>query len=209
MITLVSGPLKGVLFDFDGTLTIPGALDFQAIKREIRCPEEMAILEYLASLPPESRKRSLEILERREEAAAAVSRPNAGAEECILGLRSRGIHVGILTRNSLSSVLLALDNFQYVSSRDFTVILTRDTALPKPDPDGVLKAAEAMGITPGELLVVGDFRFDVMAGHAAGARTALLTNGAPSSLRPGDPRPDHAIAHLGQVLPIVLLHGRV
>ena len=39
--------IKGVLFDFDGTLTRPGALDFPAIKQELGCPADQAILEYL------------------------------------------------------------------------------------------------------------------------------------------------------------------
>jgi hypothetical protein len=33
-----------VLFDFDGTLTHPGALDFAAIKREVGCPADRFVL---------------------------------------------------------------------------------------------------------------------------------------------------------------------
>jgi len=39
--------IKGVLFDLDGTLTYPGALDFPQFKYELGCPEEKPILEYL------------------------------------------------------------------------------------------------------------------------------------------------------------------
>ena len=45
--------MKGVLFDFDGTLTQPGAIDFLAIKREIGCPKDTAILEYIDLQPLE------------------------------------------------------------------------------------------------------------------------------------------------------------
>ena len=48
--------IKGVLFDFDGTLTQPGGLNFLAIKREIGCPEGTPILDYMI-------KRLEEILE--------------------------------------------------------------------------------------------------------------------------------------------------
>jgi hypothetical protein len=49
------GMIKGVLFDFDGTLTMPGALDFPAIKREMGCPPDFPILEYLETVPPSAK----------------------------------------------------------------------------------------------------------------------------------------------------------
>ena len=38
--------LRAVLFDFDGTLTRPGALDFAAIKRQVGCPPDRFVLEW-------------------------------------------------------------------------------------------------------------------------------------------------------------------
>ena len=74
--------IKGVLFDFDGTLTRPGALDFPAIKRELGCPLDKPILEYLEVLPPAKKSMLEKILERREDEAAKTSVPNKGAERC-------------------------------------------------------------------------------------------------------------------------------
>ncbi len=60
--------------------------------------------------------------------------------------------------------------------------MTRDDGLAhKPAPDGVLHACAAMGVSPSETLVVGDFLLDVQAGKAAGAVTAFLTNGGPEA----------------------------
>ena len=106
---------KGVLFDFDGTLTSPGALDFPAIKRQLGCPVDQPILEYLETQPPNSRVELVKILEDSEEHAAEASRPNQGAERCLFALKKRGIPLGILTRNSLSSVKTALQNFKDVT----------------------------------------------------------------------------------------------
>ena len=39
--------LRAVLFDFDGTLTVPGQLDFAAIKREVGCPPDQLVLEWI------------------------------------------------------------------------------------------------------------------------------------------------------------------
>ena len=60
-----------------------------------------------------------------------------------------------------------------------------------------------MRVSPAELLVVGDFRFDVIAGKRAGAITVLLTNGGDAVMTPDDPQPDYTIRHL-EDLPALL-----
>ena len=195
--------IKGVLFDFDGTLTLPGALDFPAIRREMNCPPDIPILEWLETVPAERKPPLMKILESAEEKAAEESLPNVGAEECLLTLRDRGVLLGIITRNSLPSVRVALERFETVRLLDFSTVITRDDSLPKPHPDGVHKACERMGLAASELMVVGDFRFDVIAGKAAGACTVLLTNGRRSVTAAGDPEPDFTVARLEEILQFV------
>ena len=195
--------IKGVLFDFDGTLTSPDALDFPAIKRELGCPVDQPILEYLETLPPVERSKLMKTLEEIEDKAAEISRPNEGAEKCISALKDKRIILGILTRNGLSSVKKALKKFKGVSIHDFLVVITRDESLPKPHPDGVHEAAKQMGLLTNEIVMVGDFRFDVMAGSAAGARTILLANVGRSVMRPGDPEPDFVVSKLKEILDII------
>jgi HAD superfamily hydrolase (TIGR01509 family) len=195
--------IKGVLFDFDGTLTLPGALDFPAIKREMNCPPDIPILEYLETVPADLRPSLMKILESKEETAAEGSLPNVGAEECLWALKDRGVLIGIITRNSLPSLRVALERFEKTRLDHFAAVMTRDDSLPKPHPDGVHKACMRMGLTVSELMVVGDFRFDVMAGKAAGARTVLLTNGRSSLMAPGDPEPDYTIACLEELIQLV------
>jgi len=194
---------KGVLFDFDGTLTFPGALDFPAIRREMNCPPDIPILEWLETVPAERKPPLMKILESAEEKAAEESLPNVGAEECLLTLRDKGVLLGIITRNSLPSVRVALERFETVRLLDFSTVITRDDSLPKPHPDGVHKACERMGLAASELMVVGDFRFDVIAGKAAGACTVLLTNGRRSVMAAGDPEPDFTVARLEEILQFV------
>ena len=195
--------IKAILFDFDGTLTEPDSLDFAAIRRAIGCPEGQPILEYMETIPsPSSRKDACDILDRFEAEAAGRSRPNAGAEELIEFIRSRGLRLGIITRNSIASVRRALDNFSRVTSSDFDVILSRDDAfLPKPSPEAVLEAARRLDIPPAEILVVGDFIFDIEAGYRAGARTVLLTNRRLS--RRCEHAPDYTIHELAELKEII------
>lgn len=191
--------LEAILFDFDGTLTEPGCLDFPAIKRKVGCPPEEPVLEFIAGLRSSHKKRSaLETLERFESRAAKRSRPNAGAGELIRDLRAAGFPIGIISRNRLSSILEALTHFQGINPADFKVIISRDDyAAAKPDPAGVLQAARKMQVEAEKMLVVGDFVFDMEAGQQAGAPTAFLTNGAvpPSFKKP----PDFIIDRVGEL----------
>jgi HAD superfamily hydrolase (TIGR01509 family) len=197
-----AGVIRAVLFDFDGTLTEPGSLDFAAIRKAVDCPEESYILEHIETLPEgEIRENARGILHRFELEAAASSRPNRGAEDLVCELRRQGIKLAILTRNTKSAILRALENFRRVRASDFELILSRDDSLlPKPSPAAVLHAAQNMGVTAGELLVVGDFEFDIEAGRRAGAPTAFLTNGAAA---PCPVVPDYTIETLPEIAGIV------
>jgi len=170
--------LEAVLFDFDGTLTAPGELDFDAIKRAVGCPPGRFVLEWAQALEDEAeRERTLAALERFELEAAARSHPNEGAERLVRALRSQGLTLGVLTRNGRAAVERALDNFEAIGVGDFAAIVTRDDpAAPKPAPDGVLVACAQMGVAPERTLLLGDYVLDAEAGRRAGAVTALLTN---------------------------------
>jgi len=171
--------ISAVLFDFDDTLARPGAIDFPGLRQAIGCPSGEGILEYLDSLSDEEvRERSTAILEEVEDEAAARSQPNEGARELVAHLRDRTIPIAIITRNRLSAVERALENFPGVDPADFAVIVSRDLAVsPKPSPAGVRYAAEKMDVHLGELLVIGDHYYDIDAGRGAGALTLYLDYG--------------------------------
>jgi len=194
--------IKGILFDFDGTLTVPGAINFLEIKASLGCPPEVPILEFIESLDNNEQQKAYSLLDRHEERAARISFPAQGAESVIRELTKKDLPLGIITRNSLNAVLLALNNFDTICVDDFAIILTRDDGTPKPDPAGVVIAAHKMGIVPEELLLVGDFSLDIMAGHAAGARTVLIVHDA-TRIIPPHPEPDYTINHLRELIPIV------
>jgi hydrogenase expression/formation protein HypE len=190
---------RAVLFDFDGTLTKPGAIDFAALRQLLGCPPKVPILEFIDSLgSPEARREAHLALDEFELAAARASVPNDGAEELVRRLARAGIACGILSRNSLGSIREALKRFSEIGVEDFPVIVTReDEGRPKPHPDGVHRAAELFGVAPGEMLVVGDYVFDIEAGKVAGAATAFLSNG--SAVPAMGVTPDFTVAVLGEL----------
>ena len=79
--------VKAVLFDFDGTLTQPGALDFSIIRKAIGCPADRPVLEVIENLRDvEHRSRAFPELDRFERACAVKAQPNSGAEDLLLYL---------------------------------------------------------------------------------------------------------------------------
>ena len=191
--------IRGLLFDLDGTLTKPGALDFPAIKKTLGCPIDRPILEFLDEQPPSNRVKLMGVLDEIEEKAAELSVPNVGAKECLYFFREKGYVLGIITRNSEKAVMTTLRRFEGIDISFFKAVITRDSSLPKPHPGGVVKAAGQMGLMTEHLMVVGDFRFDVMAGKEAGAKTVLVTNGGPPVMQKGDPEPDFVIKRLAEI----------
>lgn len=171
--------IQGILFDFDGTLTKPGTIDFISLKTQIGCPNSITVLEYINTAEHSEKKDYFNrILEEEELKAAAISQPNHKAESCMKFFKTLGIKLGIHTRNTDKSLTIALSNFSYVNKNDFTAIITREHAPPKPDPAGVFMAARQMGIdNMSSMLVVGDNPFDIDSGKKAGAQTAFITNG--------------------------------
>lgn len=196
-----------MLFDFDGTLTEPGSLDFSVIRDAVGCPKGRPVLEFINNMASQAeRAEAFKILDAFEAEAARQSRPNAGAEEVLEFLRSRGMKIGIISRNSLASIRTALDNFGRIQSSDFAIILSRDDPFnPKPSPEGIMAAARILGVPVAQVLVVGDFVFDVEAGHKAGALTAFLTNRGSS--HPCVYPSDFTLEHLGELKEIVSLYA--
>jgi HAD superfamily hydrolase (TIGR01509 family) len=160
-----------VVFDMDGTLTRSG-LDFDAIRREADIPPGRPVLEYVSVLDAEQAARVHEILDRHELAEAASCELAPAAPEVLARLRARGLKTAILSRNSRRACRTVVERFSLAPD----AVVAREDAPPKPSAEAVLAVCRACGAGPGETLVVGDYLFDIQAGHAAGALTALLRN---------------------------------
>ena len=195
--------IDGVLFDFDGTLTKPGCIDFTGIKNAIGCPQDHPILEYLDSVEKARKSEYLDVVEAMENEAAVKSLPNHGAVSLLTWLKKKPLPFGVVTRNGLSAIRISLEKFNPVVEEDFGTIITREDTIPKPHPHGPLMAAVRLGIKPEHLLFVGDFRFDIIAGAAAGMITALLTNGNQVQLHKDDPQPRFRVSNLRELQPII------
>jgi len=197
--------IKAVLFDFDGTLTKPGALDFSVVKQAVGCPDGSPVLEFINGLDdPAERENAWAVLNRFETHAAEISKPNDGAENLLSHLKSKGIAIGLITRNSIDSIKISLQNFEQTTLGQFDVVITRDDPVnPKPSPDGIQLAARKLGVETYQILVVGDYIFDMEAGKRAGTTTLFLKTAPPVDVNAHDC--DFTVDSLDEVEDIVNL----
>jgi HAD superfamily hydrolase (TIGR01549 family) len=161
------------VFDMDGTLTL-AVHDFEAIKRALDIPLAEDILGYLASLPEAVAAAKHAWLLEHERELALASQPAPGAIELVRELRGRGCRLGILTRNAHELALLTLRAIGLDDCFAVPDVIGRDEAPPKPDPGGLMHFARTWQVAPSELVMVGDYRFDLECARAAGARSVLV-----------------------------------
>jgi len=160
-----------VIFDLDGTLTVP-YFDFDAIRREIGLPTQprTPILEAMETMTPAERDRCEVILVRHEEKAAHESELWDDALAVLAEIRRAGIPLGLLTRNSRRSVDMILAKHGMA----FDCIYTREDGAIKPSPEPVRAICRRLNVDPTAAWVVGDYLFDLMSGNEAGATTVLM-----------------------------------
>ncbi len=189
--------LKAVVFDFDGTLTRP-FLNFQQIRVEAGLSfSRQSLLEQMESVSGPERARAMRVLETHEERAAENAELNRGVVELLQEVKRRGLLSAIVTRNSEKSTALVISRLGLEVDR----VITRDSGIAlKPDPEALLFLSREWRIEPGAVLMVGDFRYDVMCGRSAGAWTCLVTNGGEFK---DDCRPHFIAAWPGEVVRVL------
>jgi HAD superfamily hydrolase (TIGR01549 family) len=164
--------IRGVVFDLDGTLVV-GELDFEAMRREIGLPSRTPLLEAVEQLPPAARTSALEVLHRHEHAAACRARLNPGVPAFLDWLARCGVRRAVLSRNMREAVEMTLRRCGLV----FDLVLGREDAPYKPNPQGLRQICACWNLSPAEVLMVGDYLYDIQAGRSAGTHTALVTHG--------------------------------
>jgi HAD superfamily hydrolase (TIGR01549 family) len=168
-----NGRVRGIVFDLDGTL-VHQAIDFDAIRRDLGLPTGTPLLEALDRLPPADQARAWDVLDRHEQAAAAAAELLPGVCDFLAWLDARGVRRAVLTRNSRAAAETSLARCGLTA---FDPLMSRDDAPYKPQPEGLWRICELWALPPAEVLMVGDYVYDLQVGRRAGTRTALLTHG--------------------------------
>jgi len=165
--------LKGIIFDLDSTL-IDVDLNFNAIRDALGIPEGHPILEWLDKLEDQEKKEKLhQRLHEFELEAAKNSSIISHVEDTLIFLKEKNLNLGILTRNCKEVAHLELSSLKNF----FNPIFSReDHEDCKPNPGGIHGTCKAWKVKPENILMIGDYLFDLQAGHNAGAKSIWFNN---------------------------------
>jgi HAD superfamily hydrolase (TIGR01549 family) len=187
--------VKGVIFDMDGTITAP-YFDFVKIKDEAKIGD-VDMLDYLRGATGAEYERVRGVLMKFEEAGVADAKLNRGARKLLRFLAKNRLPTALLTRNSRKSV----DGVCRRLNLRFDITVTRDDGPHKPAPEPIWEIARRWRAKPGDVLMVGDYKWDVLCAKNAGAPCVLLTNGE------GEPDwakdADYVVTKLSEVIEII------
>lgn len=176
---LLDAPVVGVIFDMDGTLTEPGAINFDAMYQRIGMPRRVGVdilTQVREDIHPDKHEEAHQIIIDEEMKGCDNMVLMADLQDTIDFLLRNRIRGAISTRNCD----VALSHFQTRTGIDdshFAPILHRDSlgGVNKPDPRVAEHVLSTWGVTnPAKVWFVGDSADDMKCGKGAGCKTCLI-----------------------------------
>ena len=161
---------KAVIFDMDGTITLP-VIDFQLIRSRIGLPPG-DIAHEISKLSQTEKERAWSIIEDYEKEAEEKQQLQPGVKALLNRCREESVLLGLITRNIRRSVDILCHKFNL----EFDSIITREFPHIKPHPAPIIHMLEDWNTAPADTLMVGDYIHDIDCGRAAGTATCFFYN---------------------------------
>ena len=178
--------MKAVLFDLDGTL-IDSAPQLVGALNQLRQQYDLPPIPFLVGRPYASHgaagllkagfnmdkndplfdARVQEFLDIYKEVFNLNMQCMEGIEELINTLNFRKISWGIMTNKAKKFAQPIVSSHPLLKSAA-CLIAGDDVSMPKPSPEGLIKASQMLSIEPSDIIYLGDDRRDVMAANDAG-----------------------------------------
>ena len=208
---------KGVLFDLDGTLADTLELTLRSFRYTMRTHlgRQPPISSFMASmgkpLPVQMRDYARDEVERLAMLDTFASfqgtvhdemvAPFPGAVATVRALREQGARVGIVTSKGNRIGQRTMEACALHNEIEI-VVFGNEVAHPKPHPEPVFKALDALGLSEdaASVLFVGDSPHDIRAGRSAGTKTAAVTWGSMDQGALAAEQPDFFIEGLSDIL---------
>lgn len=208
--------IKAVLFDLDGTVINTNELVIASWKHALgkhlaRCPEDREIIMSFGEPLVDTARRydndnADAICRTYREYNISVHdqmiRGYDGMEDTIKNLKSMGIKVGIVTSKMRETAERALRIFNLFDLMD-VVVTVDDTEKHKPNPEPLLKAVKTLGLSPENVMYVGDTNYDMLCGKNAGCSTCAVRYSMVPSEELMKYDPDYMIDKPGDIIKII------
>ena len=169
-----SKPIKGILFDLDGTL-VDVPYDWDSIRRELDTGGK-PILSFISSLPESQRSQKWKILEEFEKEATAQAVLKPGVRDLLDLVSARNVKTALISNNSRRNVDILLERF-YLG---FDLVMARETGLWKPSGEPFRYALARLKLESEECCAIGDSLFDIMAAQDVGIQNIFILSEDPS-----------------------------
>lgn len=181
--------IKGILFDFDGTLAntidlIVAAFEYscqevlgfkpprEQIINTIGLPLAQALVDLTGRPDKLEALRAAYGLFNREHHDAMI-KPIPGVAELLAELKKRGLRLAVVTSKKPPMLQRGLDCLKLAPYIDAAVTVL-DTEVGKPHPAPTLLGCARLGLAPQECVCVGDSPYDMQSGNAAGVVTVAV-----------------------------------
>jgi len=214
-IELIVYDLDGVLIDSSGAILIAFNTALREVGFDVRPEEEilgmigMPLDEmYRKVLPRERWGLVSGCFDRFKEVFAEVSLDHVrlldGVESTLAHFESEGLMQCVATNKSTSEAERLLE---HLGVHDFfdLIIGFDDVVTPKPGPDMVLLALEAMGVEAGAAVLVEDSPTGLKAGKAADVHTVAVTTGTYSAVVLSSSSPEYLIDDIKELMKLIFV----
>jgi HAD superfamily hydrolase (TIGR01509 family) len=207
--------IKGIVFDFDGTIVDSMHMVFNALNDALKKKSlptiEIELFGRLAGLP------LIDIISTKTQISGSVSKevekdvfesyasfcrsscqllPHV--ESTLMTLKSKQIKIGLLTTTPSLPLKAVMNKFSL--NEYFDIMLAKEDAKNKPNPEGLNKIITQFGLKKDECLYIGDSPIDILTGKAAGIKTIAVTTGIATIKQLKKAKPDAIIPNLEKLL---------
>jgi HAD superfamily hydrolase (TIGR01509 family) len=221
---LSAPPLRGVLFDLDGTLadsldTIAQAMveaialhghavTLDDVWQRVGPPMQVLAREVTGATVEEAEAMFRDYLRIYHDRYIRQTPPRAGADALVRRLHDAGLALGVVTNKVEQGARIMVESQGW--SDLFRAVAGRDTASEsKPHPEAALHVLRLLGVHPNEAAIIGDTEFDMNCGRDAGLAMVIGVTGARSAEHLRAEGATHVVDHLDEVAPLVLERSEV
>ena len=185
--------IKAIIFDMDGVLVDAKDWHYEALNRALNLyGQNISREEHLSVYDGLPTRKKLEMLSDRHgfdvplhqvindlkqmytlDLVEVYCEPSAGHIEALSRLKGEGYKLGLASNSVRNSIETMMDRCELRGYLD-VMLSNEDVVNGKPDPEIYLKAAEKLGVLPGECLVLEDNKNGIEAARAAGCHVLVI-----------------------------------